>query len=160
VYIIAVDSRGANVLSAGEVWRSDRDAVIKRTASEKGRQRIRQRIARIDIVSATLRRNVDRGISCSSAELILTIGADSEIRCVTVNSTLSAELHRVLSGGVLDIALELEQVAVGLHHCSSSRIEGFEQVVAKLERRIGVIRRRESGRRPLNVQRSFEVESR
>src|ERR1017187_8050968 len=88
---------------------------------------------------SAVRRNMFIGVGNSTAKLIFTVGAHSEVGAVAVCTNLSACFEGMARAGEDHVFAQLEEVAVGLHYRSRSRVEGFKQSVAELDARVGVV---------------------
>src|SRR5580658_11289045 len=73
-----------------------------------------------------------RCIGGTAAEIVLPVRWNTEIGGIHILPDLEARFQSVWSGGVADVLLLLEQIAVSLHHRSSGAVEGFEETVFKL----------------------------
>src|SRR5579884_1506997 len=157
---VAVDRSRTDVLAIGKVGRRYAPVVRKRTAREQAAERIRQRIANVNIVCPALGGNVYRRVSDATAEIIFPVWACSEIGGVSIQAEFASELPLVLAGSERKILRELKKIAEGRLHRSCRRIERLEQTVIKFQCRIGLIRRRKRRCRANDAEDRLEAESR
>ena len=107
-------------------------------------------------------RRVDR-LRCvrrASAKIVFAVGTDAEVRRIAVDARFKAGPNRMPARRVQDRLAPLEQVAVRLHHRAGRRIECLKQSVAKLHRRIRVVRRGKTRRRARNADQRLQNHAR
>jgi hypothetical protein len=126
VEVVAADGRGADVRAVGEVRRARWPRCKQRAAGEKAGERVRERIAGVDVVGSALRRDEFSGIGGSAAEVVFAVGADAEVGGVAIDADFEAGLNAWV-GGEGDVLAALEEIAVGLHHRAGAELKASKR---------------------------------
>ena len=102
------------------------DAVGIGGTGEKSRKRIRQRVARLNVVRAACGWNENGRVGRAAAEGINAVRVRAEDRGVFVPTDFRTPFERVAAVGVRHVVLELVEVAVGAKDRAVGGIEALE----------------------------------
>src|SRR5690349_16272884 len=114
----------------------------------------------MNIMRPGLGSNIHRRVGDATAKIVFPIWACPKIGRIAIQPKLAAEFPLMPAGSEREILCELEKIAERSLHRSCGRVKCLEQSIIELQRRIGLVRRRERRRRANDAENRFEAESR
>ena len=113
--------------------------VGKRSGGQEAGQRIRQRIARENIVQISRGRNGYGRISRAASEGVDAVRREPEYGGVPVEPDFKSRLQGVRAAAVAEVLAKLNQIAVVADVLSRRRVEGLVEAVGETDRRLTVV---------------------